>query len=78
MTDATKQFLDDVNDMFLSLDDLGSRAHKAARALADALEHRRIAEISTADPGQIDLADEQWSKLTREARIVAACSREEW
>lgn len=79
-TPATQAFLDYISDATYDAIELGgSRAKQALRETASQVERRQIAELApSVDPAEVELTDEQWAKLTKQVRILAASSAEEW
>lgn len=76
---ATATFIHQVNQQINDAILIGgSRGKKIVRQLADLIDKRDIAQISSVDPADVQLTDEQWQKLGREARMQAAFCDESW
>jgi hypothetical protein len=80
MNTTTKIFLDEVESQ---IDDAiqigGERGQRICRHIAQQLADRQIANIhGDIDPADVHLSDEQWSKITKEARTQAAFCVDSW
>lgn len=79
-TTTTEIFVDEINRQ---LNDAimigGQRGRKIVMQIADDLSNRRIAGyISDHDPAEVELTDEQWERLARDARREAMYCAESW
>jgi hypothetical protein len=75
----TQTFLGDIAAITFDAADLGgSRAQRALQQIADALAERRISAVSSVDPAQVALTDEQWTKIVRRARSMASGPSSQW